>query len=316
MAVRAPLYLDSGNLKEMSTAEVDEIIAETIYQYATGTIGVALGVVASGGNLDQMTDSRLISGTASVDVSAFPNEATTAEPTTTNITYDKINQIITSGSGTPDDGKTWPVYKTSSDHIQAMSLQDVKDTFLHPAIDLLTTGSTTSQQAGTYHINTSNSVTGSTLVSATPVFVDTRADAASYTSAGIGTAGTTQDINTTINSYFLHRIDGVAGTFKKPIYIKAIGDIDLQEYTTANFQALLKGGIQYTAAVSIDGYKITYNVNGTGNNRGSAMVDTVLTGGSGVHTTRYVGTDDYRAQEFPNGSATTAATNYLKILKS
>ena len=211
MAVRAPLYLDSGNLKEMSTAEVDEIIAETIYQYATGTIGVALGVVASGGNLDQMTDSRLISGTASVDVSAFPNEATTAEPTTTNITYDKINQIITSGSGTPDDGKTWPVYKTSSDHIQAMSLQDVKDTFLHPAIDLLTTGSTTSQQAGTYHINTSNSVTGSTLVSATPVFVDTRADAASYTSAGIGTAGTTQDINTTINSYFLHRIDGVAG---------------------------------------------------------------------------------------------------------
>ena len=50
MAVRAPLYLDSGNLKEMSTAEVDEIIAETIYQYATGTIGVALGVVASGGN--------------------------------------------------------------------------------------------------------------------------------------------------------------------------------------------------------------------------------------------------------------------------
>ena len=316
MAVRAPLYLDSGNLKEMSTAEVDEIIAETIYQYATGTIGVALGVVASGGNLDQMTDSRLISGTASVDVSAFPNEATTAEPTTTNITYDKINQIITSGSGTPDDGKTWPVYKTSSDHIQAMRLQDVKATFLHPAIDLLTTGSTTSQQPGTYHINTSNSVTGSTLVSATPVFVDTRADAASYTSAGIGTAGTTQDINTTINSYFLHRIDGVAGTIKKPIYIKAIGDIDLQEYTTANFQALLKGWIQYTAAVSIDGYKITYNVNGTGNNRGSAMVDPVLTGGSGVHTTRYVGTDDYRAQEFPNGSATTAATNYLKILKS
>ena len=56
MAVRAPLYLDSGNLKEMSTAEVDEIIAETIYQYATGTIGVALGVVASGGNLDQMME--------------------------------------------------------------------------------------------------------------------------------------------------------------------------------------------------------------------------------------------------------------------
>ena len=51
-----------------------------------------------------------------------------------------------------------------------MSLQDVKDTFLHPAIDLLTAATTTSQQAGTYHITTTSSVSGSTLVSGTPIF--------------------------------------------------------------------------------------------------------------------------------------------------
>ena len=45
------------------------------------------------------------------------------------------------------------------------------------------------------------------------------------------------------------------------------------------------------------------------------MVDTILDG-SGNYQTRFVNTDDYRAQEFPNGSVTTAATYYLRIHKS
>ena len=78
-----------------------------------------------------------------------------------------------------------PAYYNSSGQIQAMNLQDVKDTFLHPAIDLLTTGSTTTQQAGTYTISTSTSLTGATNVS-TPIFSDTRADTSLYTAGGIG----------------------------------------------------------------------------------------------------------------------------------
>ena len=42
------------------------------------------------------------------------------------------------------------------------------------------------------------------------------------------------------------------------------------------------------------------------------MTDTILDG-SGNYQTRYVGLDDYRAQEFPNGSAVTAATHRLKM---
>jgi hypothetical protein len=45
------------------------------------------------------------------------------------------------------------------------------------------------------------------------------------------------------------------------------------------------------------------------------MGDTRLNG-SGNYQTRFVNANDYRAQEFPNGSATTINTYYLKINKS
>ena len=72
-----------------------------------------------------------------------------------------------------------------------------------------------------------------------------------------------------------------------------------------------------TAADSADGYALSYTLGttATGNTRGSGMADTILDG-SGNYQTRFVNTDDYRAQEFPNGSVTTAATYYLRIAKS
>ena len=65
-----------------------------------------------------------------------------------------------------------------------------------------------------------------------------------------------------------------------------------------------------------DGYKITYSLgsSGSGNTRGTAIVNTVLNG-TGNYQTRQVG-DDYRAQEFPNGTPTTANTYNLRIVKS
>ena len=47
MAVRAPLYYSGGDLKEMSSAEVDQIIAQAIYQYSLAP-SVALSVISSG----------------------------------------------------------------------------------------------------------------------------------------------------------------------------------------------------------------------------------------------------------------------------
>ena len=156
MAVRAPLYLSSGNLKEMSTTMVNQIVDQTVYQYSTSP-SVALSVVSSGGSLGTITDTRLQAGAMSTHASAFPNEATTAEPSVVTVNYAKITSTDTPGSPTSDTNKTWPVYKTASNHIQAMTLADVKDTFFHPAIDLLVSGSTGTQQGGTYHITTTGS---------------------------------------------------------------------------------------------------------------------------------------------------------------
>jgi len=313
MAVRTPLKNDSGNIKEMSSGEVDQIIDQIVYQYSLNP-SVALSVVGSGGSLGTISDTRLQAGAASTSTTAFPSEATTAEPSTVTVNYSKIDSSNASVTPTTDTGKTWPVYYNASGHIQAMSLQDVKDTFLHPAIDLLTAATTTTQQAGTYFISTTSSVAGATEVSgsATPIFLDTRADTTLYTADGIGE---TLDQPTTITSFYLQRVNGSDTSYTVPFYINASNH--LQEFDSATFESLLQGWIRYTAASSTDGYSISYNLgtSGSGNTRGSGMGDTRLNG-SGNYQTRFVNTDDYRAQEFPNGTATTINTYYLRINKS
>jgi hypothetical protein len=313
MAVRAPLKNNSGNLQEMSTTEVNEIVDQIVYQYSLNP-SVSLSVVGSSGTLSAITDTRLQAGATSTSASSFPSEATTAEPSVVTVTYDKISETRASITPTSDTGITWPVYYTSGGGIQAMSLTDVKDTFLHPAIDLLASGSLTTQQAGTYHINANTSVTGSTEVSGsnTAVFVDTRADTGAYTAGGIGE---TLDQPSNITSYYLQKITGSDTSYTLPISID--GSNNLQIYPEATFESLIQEWIRYTAVSSTDGYSLSYNIgtSGSGNTKGSGIADTRLNG-SGNYQTRFVNADDYRAQEFPNGTATTIATYFLRINKS
>ena len=174
MAVRQPLYLDSGNnLREMTTAMVTEIVNQVVYQYSINP-SVSLSVVNSGGTLGTITDTRLQAGAISNSSSSFPNESTTQEPQQITVNYDKISSTNQSVSPTTDTGITFPAYKTAGNDIQAMNLQDVKDTFLHPAIDLLSAGTTNTLQGGTYTIHTNSTLAGATLVSSTPIFVDTK----------------------------------------------------------------------------------------------------------------------------------------------
>ena len=387
MAVRSPLKNDSGNLKEMTTAEINQIVDQIVYQYSLNP-SVSLSVVNSGGNLSSIDDTRLQAGQYASTSSSFPNESTTNEPGVVTVSYQRISQSIASVSPTADTGKTWPAFYNGS-NIQAMSLQDVKDTFLHPAIDLLTSASTSTQQAGTYTLGTSTSLSGSTLVSSTPIFVDTRADTTAYSddAAGLGQnydkdhsgggntgtntitlnnvnnievgmtifkqdnstlpdkkddptfitningntltlsqnftsnangtytiGGEAVDQPTTIQNYYLHKIDGTNSSYISPMFINAQNNI--QEYNTTAWETLLQEWIRHTAASSTDGYKITYSLgnSGSGNTRGTAIVNTILNG-TGNYQTRQVG-DDYRAQEFPNGTPTTANTYNLRIIKS
>ena len=313
MAVVKPLYYTSGNLKEMDSTLVNEIVDQCVYQYSLNP-SVSLSVVSNSGSLAAINDTRKQAGAYSTHASSFPSEGTTAEPSTVTVSYDKISETRTSVSPTSDTGKTWPVYYNGSGNIQAMTLTDVKDTFLHPAIDLLASGSTGTQQGGTYHISTSASVGGSTEVSgaSTAIFVDTSADTGAYAA---GSIPETQDQPTTITSYYLHRVTGAAISYTEPYYLDASSNI--KEYTSAAFNSLIQEWIRYTAVSSSDGYSLSYNIgaSGSGNTRGSGIADTILAG-YGNYQTRYVNTDDYRAQEFPNGSTTTAATYYLRIHKS
>ena len=310
MSVRAPLYNNSGNIQEMTTAMVDEVVDQIVYQYSLSP-SVALSVVSSGGSLGTISDTRLQAGASTTDATNFDTEGETPDVSTVTVNYAKIDSSTASITPTTDTGTTWPLYYNSSGQIQAMNLTDIKDTFLHPAIDLLSAATTTSQQAGTHFISSATSVTGSTRVSSTPIFTDTRANAAAYTAGGIGE---TQDQPTTITNYYLYTVNGSDTSYTAPFFIN--GSNNLQVFAEATFESLIQEWIRYTAASSTDGYAISYNLgtSGSGNERGSGMADTKLN--SSTYATRFVNANDYRTQEFPSGSAVTQNTYYLRINKS
>lgn len=312
MAVRKPIYIDgSNNLIEMTTAEVLEWTEQVCFLYGSSP-SVTLSVVSSSGSLASLDDTRLAAGATSQSATAFPNEATTAEPTTVTVTYDKVTKTNASVSPTTDTGTTWPVYINGDNDLQAMNLADIKDTFLHPAINLLVSGTESATTAGTYTVTTSTTPASNyTNVSTTAIFVDTRADTAAYSAAGIPE---TLDQPTTITSYYLHIRTGTdTAPARDPVFIT--GTNDIQTFTEGTIDGLFTEWIRETAAESSDGFQITYTVaTSGGNTRGTAMVDTKLDG-AGEHRTLQVG-DDYRAQEHPNGSAQTITTTALRINKA
>ena len=309
MATRNPLVYSSGNLVEMTSAQIDAVVDNIVYQYSQSP-SVTLTVVGSGGSLGAISDTRLQAGSISNSSSSFPGQGTTQDPQTVTTNYDKVSQTVASVSPTSDTGTTWPVYYTSGGEVQAMPIADIKDTFLHPAIDLLTASTTTTQQGGTYFVSSNASESGATEVSgsSTPIFVDTRANTGAWAAGSIGDHA--QDNPTTITSYYLHRVDGATSSYDNLLNID--GSNHLQQ-TGASFDTLCQEWIRQTASASTDGYTIRYNFNGSGTTRGSGMANTILDGTN--YQTRQVG-DDYRAQEFPAGSVTTAATHTLKIVKA
>lgn len=304
MAVRRPVYWDGTNIRECSDAMITQYKNQMKYLYGLNP-SVQLSVVASAGNLGTISDTRLQAGTYLTSTTAYPTEASTSEPSVVTVNYAKINQAYSTVTSPVDTNNVaYPAYSDNG-NIRAFTQTDFYDTFVYPVIDELTNGT---DQSGTYRIHTATTLTGHTLISATPVFIDTRANTAAYTAAGIPEA---QDQPVTITNFYLFRTNATGfQSYTAPLQVRTDGN--LQTYSTGNFDALLEDTVRYVAA-NTTGSKISYNLNGAGNNRGSGMTNTQLTGGSGNYQILFVNTDDYRAQEFPDGTATTIATNYLKI---
>ena len=310
MAIRKPLKIFGTDFKEISSANTLDIRARMVYLYLANT-SITLSVVANSGSLDSINDTRMTAGAVSNSSTAFPNEATTAEPGTATVTFDKINQTVLGGSAPADTNNIrFPVYSDSG-NIKAMSLQDMYDTFV---IDPGTINQIIA--ALPYKIHTSTTPpSGYTLVSSTPVFIDTRANTSLYTAGGIGEA---LDQPQDITSYYLHKANGTNTALSVandasgdvPVYIDS--NQNLRQYTLAEFDAILLNVIKYSAA-SLTSNKLRYYIGGSGTTLGTGMANTKLNG-SGNYQTLQVG-DDYRAQEFPNGSVVTEATYYLQARK-
>jgi hypothetical protein len=312
MTARSPLWYNSGNLQEMTAAEIVEWQTAAIFVYASSPTVVLTINTGSAGNLAAINDTRLQAGATSFGTSAFVAESGTAEPSIVNVAYDRIHRArTTSGVGqTADTAITFPVWYNSGT-IQAMTLTDFKDTFVSPAITLLVAASESNNTGGTYTISTATSVSGYTLISGTPVFTDTRANTGAYTAAGIPE---TLDQPTTITNYYLHRRNGADSTPSRNLLLAEGGSGGLIEGATATMKNLIGNWIRYDAA-NTSGQKILYTMaTSGGSTRGSGIVDTRLNGAGNYQTLQSYGTA-YRSQEFPNGSAATIATYNLRIAK-
>lgn len=320
MAVRTPLYWDGTGLAEMTAAMITDCVDEMIRQHGINP-AVTCTFTAGTGNLAAMDDTRLISGASGTNNVNFDTEAETGEPTTITVSYDNISTGSATVS-TPVDTSNiaFPVfYDGTAGAIQSMSLQDMLDTFVDPALARMVTDGYTGTRInhdGMFFINFGNTTNQHDYaVDTLPVYQDTIADTASFLAANIGTAGTTQDFPTTVYDYYLKRWQtdhATSSTYVGPTTPMQIVGSDLQAYTEANFSSILQDAIRH-ATVNVAGKTLQYSIvtSLTGTAMGTGISDTKLNG-SGNYQTLFVGANDYRAQEFPDGTATTQTTYYLQ----
>lgn len=312
MTARTPLYWTGSDLREMDATMIANIQSRAVYLYGDNP-SVDLSQVSSGGSISpSMTDTRLQAGasnTGSGGGSASSSDDfnfSVAGVSTVTVTFDRISQTVESVSAATDtNSKRNFVYRSGND-IVAMSNTDMYDTFYNAALTTIADGN---DRPGTYRIATSTSVSNMTLMSSTPVFADTIANVSAYTAGGMPE---TLDQPTTVNNYYLHRVNQSImsnPSVTYPIVIDSNNDLQIQGDSTLN--AILKADIRHWGT-----QYIRYTVNGTGNNRGTGMSDTKLN--SSTRSNRQDGntglaSTTYRSQQFPSGTATTISTYFLRI---
>ena len=313
MAIRTPLYYDNSGgasnpiLREMTALQIDEI-KNAFKQLYFQSPSVALSVVGSAGNVGTMYDTRLRAGDVAVGTSAFPAEAITQEPQLVQVGLSRIQQTISTDAEPSNAGNIdYPVYyyeDVSGKHIvKSMTLQDMYDTFAKDVVtDNLSVG------GAVYTVSTSTTVSGYTEVSgsATPIYTDTRADTSAYNASEIPET----DENTVIQNYYLHKKNYTTPAYTSPARVTRLGNIITPDTTTWN--TLFKSIIRYIVA-NTEGYRLRYSINGSGVINGTQMTDTRLEGGAGTYATYQAGADDYRAQEFPDGSPVVINTYGLYV---
>jgi len=295
-------------VRQFQTAEYNNMLGRMAHLYDSDA-ATELTVVTSGGNISpNMTDTRYRSGAYSqstgdndaVDDGAaeYPQEPTTAEPELiTGFSYDRVNQTLFSGVVPVQANETWykaqaikPVKFENGGFVE-MSYQDVLDTYIEDWYDYQEGASPSDPAAaGSYFITTNSSETGATAVSATPVFVDTVADAGSYQASLIG--GTTTTTTTT-------NFSAVSGTGSQTV-LTSIGGTGVS--VTVNSVSLSGAGVFHFGDAR-------YSTTNTANTRPNGATNWFRAGINANGHRTYVFSDDVAYEVYYNAAdATRRAT--------
>jgi hypothetical protein len=331
MAVRRPIFLNVigpeplAAILEIDDVSLGELHAFAPYAYANNPSGPSakLEVNTANGTLmsnQPFVDTYYIAGTSTTRVDRFSTEAETPNISMVTDNYNRIRVVYDSVSLPTGDTNNlqYPLYFYDDGgviQLRAMTNQDFIDSCVIPALDAMTiwSASLTNQQSGTYFLTTNASPANATLVSATPVAVNSVANVAAFTAGGIPEA-TKQTVDT---NYYLARLnfdattyivyDEVLGTYFLPLYFDA-GTESIMQHTPTTWAALLGPFLRHYLATPGTGYYIEYNLT-DGNQRGTTYTDTRVTPTGTGYTQLFVNADDYRTQEFPTGTASTITAN-------
>lgn len=305
MAVVQPVYYDNGHIRSMSTSQMTQLATQAKHLWMNEP-SVYLSRVASGGNIGGIIDTRYITGTGTTDVTNFDTLAELPDIDELEVEYANITQNISDTTRPLEADFARPLYYDGND-LKEMSITDIEDTFMGNAVNQM-------KNAGElYTISTSNAVSGYTLLG--KIFQDTVAQSHATTNYSNSiTVNQSRDIIATTTEYFLlRRNHTLPQPYTKPLRYDGT---DVIEMTSSEVDAILLSTLQHWVAQTLNRkMRFGWDTDPLFDNEGIAT-GTILNkqlDGTSTRVTQRVNTNDYRAQEVPTGSVTTADTYKLKI---
>jgi|GEM_PF-3633697 len=341
MAVVKPLKRVGSDLRVMSAAEVTNIIDEIIRIYGNDP-GVSLEVTDDSPDgslfefkLGTLIDRRLRASTAiSRSSGAYSNPSgLTSVPTYNAVNYIRVLTELNWRSSFPYKDRSGSTYANHSyplfydednNYIKAMSWIDIRDTFIQPAIERLVSSTTVpADNAGTYFVSTSLSESDATLMSSTPIAIDTTEDINAFSVGDLPEA--LDQVNVVSQTeFYLHRVNAVSHVdFNLPVVSWSIDD-HIKTIDRDVFRDMLKDLIKYWSVdpANVWDKAIRYQF-GTSSYLSGFDFNTRGTGITDTYVLNYIERQDqnapdpnasiYYAQNVPTGTPSIESTNFLGI---
>ena len=336
MAVIRPLKINkpSGDLQEMTSAEVQLLVNEIIRLYANNP-GIELSVTSGSDDgtgwqykLSSLIDNRLQASDAASSGAPWP---TPGVPTYNQISYSEtlLNMVwrypfpYKDRAGSVYLNHSYPIfYNDPSGYIKAAGWQDMVDTFIKPALQSLASGTLTPEAAGgTYFISTNTLETDATLVSSSVIAKDTIADVTAFQTGSLPEV-VDQPLNSSTVNYYLHKINAPAEfSFTLPAVMMA--DKTFKVITKSILREMLLHLVQYWSVQGASqNIALRYQYGTSAFLTGQGMI-TRGTGIGDTYTSAYILRQEqdfpdpngtvYYAQNVPDGSPSLQITSFLGV---